>query len=550
MDGETVVLGYKAWEVGLSIKPPPVDPSLCIRMLDDHIELEKRPMCTSLGVHVDGAVNFWPDTSSQHSGMLGMMKRIATDMPQHDESVMNEFLTFSFKFLFEHFQDCVLLPETDLGVSTWLEGTNYPQGRKRELLEVSETFVELLSKHLDVMCHVKHEPYKEPKYSRGIYSRSDIFKTYFGPICALIGKAMFHKPWFVKYLNVDERISRMRELFDNEYLRMFTNDFTSFEATFKPALMVLELFFFFMCTQHLPIHDEFMDVLFKIKLGKNRLVFRSFMAWLQSKRYSGEMDTSLSNSIVNLCFMLFLLHKSGHDEDFYINKFPPQIEGDDSIGAYIYPIDPTILQKLGAKAKIELFDSYNEASFCGVLFGSGDGSVLKDPINTLLNFGYAHFKYIGCSQKTRKKLLRAKSLSLLYSYPGCPILKSLAAYGLRVTSDIDNKHAIYRMLKGTSNYYERQLWINLLSQSFSTLLDRPIHTSSRDMMFKKFLISVPEQLELERYLDSLDAIQPLSHPLILEHAGTARVDHYHSHVSVIPHKRKAPSEQLTGSGKK
>jgi hypothetical protein len=224
---------------------------------------------------------------------------------------------------------------------------------------------------------------------------------------------------------------------------------------------------------------------------------------------------------------------AGHPPEFYEEQFPPQVEGDDSIGAYIYELDPDLLLKIGARAKLEVFDSYNEASFCGVCFGSEDGSVIKDPIKVLLDFGYANYLYLGASSFTRRKLIRAKSLSLLYSYPGCPILKSLAKFGLRVTSDVDNRWAFYKKLKTASGTYEREFWTTMLSVDFSLLLDVPIHLDSRLMMEKKFGILMDHQLKIEAYLDAKNDLSPIDLPLIPNLAGPIRTNHYDTHVGVL-----------------
>jgi len=538
--GVHVVYGYKPWEVGLTFHVPPADPSFRVTETNPVLELEQKIMCVSLGMHVDGAVNFWPDTSCQDGALLGVIKRIATEMPVAQPPLMEEFLAFSKKFIVDHMSECIIQPDEDITVETWLNGTNYPISRREELLKTWERYVAIEKKHLDVMCHVKHEPYVQKKYFRGIYSRSDMFKCYFGPVCALLGKRMFNLKWFCKYLNTSAKIARMRELFDNANIRVFTNDFTSFEATFVELLMEVELFFFEYMTQYLPIHKEMMEILKKIKKGDNKLRFRLFVALLRAKRYSGEMDTSLSNSLVNLCFMCFLLYKAGHPEEFYTIHFPPQVEGDDSLGAFIRSLDMDLLFKLGAKAKLEIFDRFNEASFCGVLFGDDSDCIIREPISTLLNFGYSGLRYLNSTHLCKMKLLRAKSLSLLYSYPGCPILRSLALYGLRVTTKVSNKYAIYRALNGESNTYERDRWRALLSADFNSLIRIGVSESARLMMEKKFCVDCDSQLILEKYLDSLSVLQPLYHPLILELAGQERIDHYDTHTERIKLERKSP----------
>lgn len=454
------------------------------------------------------------------------MKRIATKMPDADPDLMEEFIQFSKDFIVENFQSCVLPFDTDLSLETWLDGTNYTAGRKKELTAVWDEFVRLRKKDFDVKTHIKYESYTQPKHFRGIYSRSDIFKCFFGPVCAAIGKKFFSHQWFVKYLSNIERVCRIRELFDDDFIKIFSNDFTSFEATFIAKLMEIEVFFFEYCTQYLPNAEEIMDALKKAKFGVNRIVTRKYLAWLKAKRYSGEMDTSLSNSLVNLLFVCFLLHKSGHSKEFYTTIKPPQIEGDDCLGAFVQPLDDGLLLKLGAKAKIEYFDSFSSASFCGMVFSGESNAIIRDPISAILDFGYVNYRYLNASKRVKMKLLRAKGLSLLYSYPGCPVLRSLALYALRITTNISDRHAIHCWARGERNLYLRDKLLSMLKVGLVESLDVPVTMSSRILMAQKFNVSVADQLAIEVYLDSLIKLQSLNHPAILVNAGVDRICHY------------------------
>ena len=517
--------------MGLGCDVPPVHKSFRYEAKTDTLSLDNAVMGVSLGVHVEGAVNFWPDTTCADGAVLGVMKRIAADMPPIDEDFFAEFEVFAKEFIINHLGECVLTSDADLSLETWLAGTNYPGSRKEELRKVWAEFQGVLrNKDFDVMSHVKFETYPLPKFFRGIYSRSDVFKCYFGPICAAIGKKFFHLKWFVKYLDAAGKLERMRELFDNDCVRIFSNDFTSFEATFVKMLMRIEVFFFAFCLQCIGDRDEIMRNIKRTKFGMNRLVFRKFYVWLQSKRYSGEMDTSLCNSLLNLLFVCFLLHKAGHPEEFYTQQFPPQIEGDDCLGAFIYPLDDKVLLRLGAKAKLEYFDTFNEASFCGMVFSSDTVNIIRDPISAMLDFGYAPYRYLGCSHRTKLKLIRAKALSLLFSYPGCPVLKSLACYGLRITAHISNKHAIHKMIKGDRSGYTREKWLQLMDKSIEPLVSMEVAMSSRLLMEDKFSVTVDDQKAIESYLDKLDFEQPLDIPAFAANAGSQRAEHYYNFV--------------------
>jgi len=264
-----------------------------------------------------------------------------------------------------------------------------------------------------------------------------------------------------------------------------------------------------------------MSWLRKVKTGENHLVFKEFECYLDGKRYSGEMDTSLSNSLVNLMFVLFILHKSGHEESFYVDHCPPQIEGDDCLAAHLYDLDPNIMIRLGARAKLEFYEHFSQASFCGMVFSEHSVNIIRDPISAILDFGYVHFKYLGCSNNTRLKLIRAKSLSLLYSYPGCPILKSLAMYGLRITEGITNRRAVSKYLRGETDVYKRNLMKRAAEQA-EYLKNVEVSGLSRQLMETKFGVSEDNQKALELYLDGLLQLTALKHPALTELSGAER----------------------------
>jgi hypothetical protein len=520
---ELVVFGYQAWDYRLPLRLPPVDPSFKYKDVCQVFVPEPKIVAVSLGCHFVGAINFWPDTHNADNALMGAMKRVATKMPDYDPAMVQEYLEFGFDFIVRNMQSCVLEFDCDLSVESWLSMTSYPLYRVEELLKEAYSHGIISDKDRVVSSHVKWEPYREPKYCRGIYSRSDFFKTKFGPACGEIGRRFFRLKWLIKKLSTSEKMVRMRELFDNPYLKSFTNDFTAFESTFRKHLMVLEIFFFAFCLQNRKERDELMAELKKVKFDVNKLRFKWFIIWLEAKRYSGEMDTSLSNGLQDLIMICFMLYKSGHPREFYEDLYPPQIEGDDSIGMFMYPLDESVLLKIGAKAKMMTFNNFREASFCGMVFAEDSTSILRDPISTVLDFGLCHYKYKGSSLKLKKSLIRAKSMSLIVNYPGCPIVRNLALYGLRVTAEIKNSHALNRVLKSTTDSYARESILRLMNTTFQPLADVEVTDGSRDLMETVFGVPISLQLAFESYLDSLDKLQPLDFPPLYDVIGPDRM---------------------------
>lgn len=533
----TVLYGYRPWEVGLTVNVPEVDASFKLFDLPVTQPLEDKVMAVSLGCHLEGASNFFPHTHDPDAAKLATMKRIATRMPDPDKELFEEFFDHCIDLMKNEMSACILRPDTDVSVAKWLEGTPYAAYRKVELQETADSHSGMKTKDRHVSSHIKYETYQEPKYPRGIFSRSDFFKTFFGPACALVGKKFFKLKWFIKKYDSMGKINRMKEIFDSPYVKIFTNDFTAYESTMRRHFMVIEIMFFAMCFQFLPEFEQLMEEIMIFKLGVNTLVFRWFIVRLMAKRYSGEMDTSLSNGLINFFLITFMLRKSGHSYDFYTKFYPPQLEGDDSLGAYLFEPDESILTRLGAKAKLQTFEFYYDASFCGMIFSAESDSIIRDPMPCILDFGYCHYKYAGASNKTLLSLLRSKSLSLLCGYPGCPILKSLALYGLKVTSAISNKIALWKTLKGTHDTYQRSKILGLMDEKFESYASMVVSDSTRFQMSRLFGITVEDQLKIESYLDGLSGLEPLNNPILLSYTKACQQEYFDKYRAWKPQPR-------------
>lgn len=516
--------GYRSHEV-LPRLTDDVDPTFSVIQAELTTATSRNPMAASLGTHYVGGACPLPDITHVPSAVFGVTKRIACKMPDVDMDLYHEFLLFVVKIFVEQFSHCILNPSDDISVESWLRDAPYTNKRKAMLQDISEKRSECKPGDLFVMCHVKHEPYIVYKHFRGIYSRSDFFKTQIGPVCSLIGKKMFTHPSFIKTVPVADRPEFLINRYSVPGAKMAANDFTSFESMFKPLQMVVELLFFFFCTQFLDKSGYWNKMMLKIKMGKNKLVFKRWMAWLTAKRYSGEMDTSSMNGLFNLLLILFMNFKSGET-----HTIPPTVEGDDSLNLFFGKLDHTILIRLGAKAKLEYFDDVFSASFCGMVFSSETPQIITDPIKALLTFGYSNNFYLKSSDYKLKVLLRSKSLSMLHTFPGCPVLNKLAAYGLRVTSEVSNRDVHSYVMNIPDGFNREKLLESISSKS---IFQSPTH-QTRLLMEEKFGLDTGCQVEIERYLDSLVELQPLSHPLIDDLLSQDQLHYYENYCHSTP----------------
>jgi len=481
-------------------------------------------MVVSLGCHVVGAVNYWPDIRDPDSLLMGTMKRVATLMPSIDLQLLEEFKSYFITFMNKELKDCIIPLDEDLTIETWLKQTNYTETRKQQLRKAAVVHDVCQEKDFDVKEHTKHEPYLEPKHLRGIYARVDKFKTKIGPCCFYIGKKFFKLKWFIKTITMTARAKFIFERYSAAFIKLCSNDFSQFEATFVVLLMQIELLFYEFCLQLHKDNIELMTAFRKAKTGINRIFSKWFSFFLRAKRYSGEMDTSLMNSLMNLVIILFMLFKSGHTDEF-MNEYPPTVEGDDSVFAHLYDLDETILLRLGAKAKLQHHDNLNQASFCKIVFTDKTMSIVTNPLDAMLNFGYTNLYYINASDRTFMKLLRAKSMSLIYTYPQCPILKHLALYGLRMTQHIDDNHLI--PLMKNLDTVKKDWFMEVFRHRHNYVLNAPIDDETRLLVEYSFNIQVSVQLDIEKYLDSLKTVQPLRIPHLYSLVDEGRVEQYH-----------------------
>jgi hypothetical protein len=495
-------------------------------------------MRVSLGCHQINYANPVPDTTNQENALNGVMKRIATKMPEIDPLLHSEFRDFSRSFIRNQLSCCQIQPTDDYSFDHWIENAPYTLSRKEELIKVHNGGEMLQANDYFLKCFVKDESYQEFKYPRGIYSRADRFKTKFGPVMKLIGDKLFAMEYFIKKIPIFQRPEHIKELYSDPLLKIATNDFTAFEATFVVDNMEIELDFLDFCLACHPEHDDLMNDLRQIKQGMNRLQFKNFVVALIAKRYSGEMDTSLSNSVFNLILIMFLLHKSGED----ITSLVPKIEGDDSIIPYYGQLDTTIVKRLGANAKFEFFSEISHASFCGLVFDVDMLDIITNIVPAVLDFGWTTRGYVGASSRKLLALLRSKSLSMLHTFPGCPVLHALACMGLRLSKDATFTDTnSWKVLKNANIDSHHRQKVEMILQYDTTeighaklirLMNRPINIKTRLLVEKLYSITVEQQHEMEHYLNTINELQPIDIPYLSDFCNADQMRTWDMYVSV------------------
>lgn len=464
----------------------------------------RQPMMVSLGVDIPGVAPPKPDLSCPVTAEAGIRKRFLHLPPKPDSLALQRFSQFVRNWLKENLVP--LSAESDVGVLSWLEKCSYPLWRKEELLSLWNLRLGVLNplKDFVVKSFIKDETYPEFKHARGINSRADMFKIKVGPIFRLIEEQVFKLPYFIKKIPVADRPKYIVDHLCFEGAKYFEGDFKAFESHFTREIMEsCEFLLFEYMTQNLPEGREWMNLVRNVIGGRNHCCYKYFTVDVDATRMSGEMDTSLANGFANLMLLLFLFSEKG---------IVPRVvvEGDDSLTSFVgVPPDESDFTRLGFSIKCNVRENINEASFCGIIFHPSDLINITDPLDVLVNFGWAGRSYVNARRGRLLALLRCKSLSYAHQYPGAPIIQALAHYGLRATSGIDVRHFIEN--DRSLSLWEREQLRSVVNAPHPVETKVPIDT--RLLMEKLYGLSVQTQLHIEQYLENLTSIQPLAGPI-------------------------------------
>lgn len=407
---------------------------------------------------------------------------------------------------------------SDVSVETWLKESNYTNVRRAQLLKVHTG---IPPKRLsDCKCFVKDEGYKTIKFARGIYSRNDYYKTLVGPTFKLIEKQFFNRDNFIKKIPFNERAKYIKDYLGGKITqnhKIFGTDYTAFESHFAERVFQdVEFQLYDYCTQDLPNHEEFMQLL-KIISGHSKAIFKYVTFDIDATRMSGEMCTSLGNGFTNLMLFLFTQQKLGNSD------YHALIEGDDAIGIYVGR-EPTAqdYERLGFTIKIETWESIGDASFCGQIFTEDTLECITDPIKIILNIGWTNIKYTNSSIKTRRELLVSKALSYLYQYPSCPIIAQLCDKIIKLYG----RH--YRLQVASMTQWEIAKWKKILQTEVIEMKEPTIQV--RILMERHYGITIEEQYELERFFRDDWDVGVIHHPIIDTYLNQDQCEYDHAHV--------------------
>jgi len=490
------------------------------------------PVLVSLGCHIPGYALPHCDPHCPKTTKAGVQKRFVAKQKTPDPALLKEFQQFVRNWVKTNLTP--LAPDVDCSVDEWLSKTHYSEGRKKELRECYAKMTNIWDPHMKyfwLKCFMKDECYPEFKHARGINSRSDEFKCTVGPIFKLIEEVVYKNPHFIKHVPVADRPEYIMNMLYKEGCWYLASDYKSFEAQFSKEIMeACEFELYDWMTQYLPCYKEFMSLCRRVLGGKNRCKYKNFTVEVDATRMSGEMCTSLGNGFSNLMFMLFICEKKGCTDVAIV------VEGDD--GAATGKGDPPTSEdfaKLGLTIVIDMHQSISTMSFCGIIFDEVDRKNVTNPCEVLAGFGWCGNRYKGAKQSKLNVLLRAKALSYAHQYPGCPVIGSLAQYGLRCTRGTSINH--YAKKSNAVGYWEREQLLAAMKDEKKISFIAP-SMRTRLLVEEKFGITVSHQIEIEEYLDSLDTVQPLKIPGFDSIAHPSWAEYFDEYAIPVNHRQQ------------
>lgn len=483
-------------------KIPPVKESLYVSPAyeEDAMLNCRAAMSVTLGCHLKDTAPFKPDLNDTEGSRASAMYRLGRGMFKMTRRVKRSLKRFAISWAKKHFKP-IDPTDVDVTVEYWIDNSNYSETDKqyyhdlwRHMQEHGVTVKQVLKNK----GFVKEETYQEEKYPRNIYGPSDYTKILLGPIFKAIENVVFEHPAFIKHIKIQKRAAYINRRLGSLRGWWYWTDHTCFEAGVSKEMMeAVEFPIYEYLASALPGFASWFDLV-KKDGGTNFIAFRNWWMTIAATRLSGRMNTSLGNGLVNLITQKWVAKMSGA-------KVKCCCEGDDCIAkCYSGNMDMSWFKQLGMIVKFEEVDSMGDASFVGMVFGE-DGTMVRDPMKFLVQFGWSTRQYVGASAETLKCLARSKALSAMVETPQAPIISAVAKYVERTTRDVHPRMKTV-MEKKRQSMWDRERWLEV-QEAFDSAIQEKVPaeptTCGRLVVEKHFGVPIELQLQTEDYFNNL-----------------------------------------------
>lgn len=466
--------------------------------------------------YYDGAALPHPDTRSPESLLAGFNGRMGRKLPPVTIPGYYSRLKETTRSWIKRRAIEKVDSEESFDFEEWLIKRNYTEKRKEELRLINNEIVDMLERNDDgelknfkIKLFCKDESYTDFKLNRGIYAREDVAKVFFGPACAKIEEILYQQPEFIKHIPVKDRGDYIFKRLYEEGAIYVATDYSAFECHFGKERMENCEFVLYDHVLGSSVRGKIIvDIMREVLQGENRVHSRYFNGKVVARRMSGEMNTSLGNGFGNLMMMTDVCLSIGIDWDDIIGV----VEGDDGLFRFRGKA-PTKedFTACGCDIKLDQYARISDASFCGLLFDEVDRQVIKDPYDIICSIGLLSKQYSKARRGKKLALLRAKALSTLYQYPGCPIIAEMSKHILRQTKHIDMRNVVEKNF--SYDLFDRERYFEAL-RNHQYNSDIKIGMGTRLLFSELFGFSVETQLRLEEYFRTATKLEPFKDAFI------------------------------------
>jgi len=422
--------------------------------------------------------------------------RIGRATPRIDKQEFRRFRSFVMKHvktkLKRKFDPLVIFSVDEL---EYIKNLNQPEYRKSQMANAySFCHPQKIDKHHEIRCFIKEEYYPEIKNPRLIMPRDDSFKVALGRFIKKIEDVIFSKANFIKKIPSYKRPEFLLERLGLLNVKYIETDYTSWEASMGKLMQGLEHDIYKSLIAFCPEFTVFENLLKQV-IQENVLKL-GFCTYLVSGRASGEVTTSLGNTLLNyyiwkyVCYRMKIKSRSVFEGDDGLASVPIDFDVDRAVA---------IMNRLGMIVKMFLADHIGDVSFCGCRFDTIDMVNTTDPIRYLGKFGWSSRQYCSSNPRTRMELLKLKALSTIAAYPGCPILHKFASWIINETGFITQADLEKRLEKTQMTVWDRQRQLDCMCRysELEQLINQPILESTRLFVQEKYDITIEQQLTFE-----------------------------------------------------
>lgn len=466
-------------------------------------------MAVGLGCHLTGMVPPICDTGDHLNFRQAVVKRVARETPEvvNKRNFRDVARSFIHSFKPVPAKEWAEYDQSEHGIEYWLSrNKSYSQSRKEEIRKAKKN--KLKTTDFQNKAFIKTEFYDSLKFARLINACADSYKEHTGGFVSVIGHWFFKNKCCIKNVPIKDRPKFIMEML-GKYKKILVTDYTSFEAHMTAFMQdsVEMQFYRHMSKEYANKQKRYymLDTIRAKQLRRQKCTSKLGSYEINATRMSGDMTTSLGNTITNMVIINYI---------FYLNgvRYQSISEGDDGIIGLsddAPDFSPKDFEPAGAILKVQQVPSLGKAGFCGQYFDESECESLIDPWYALGTTGWTTANAKMGGQKVLDSLLVAKAYSLAFQAPQNPVTRAFADSILRIKKGIKPRFAVEG--PGHISWKDEHIFqgYDILKGELPTLPPRKFTERSYQLVDEIFGMTSDVQKQYVKYFDSVKVIQPI-----------------------------------------